>query len=691
VEWNSALHFCLITWFCLAEMEEERRICQGVLDGEGGWRAKQQENFKDLSTASSCSSTSASADDVQASGMRLVLDSVRALGTQTSSEDMSMDEAMSTSTDYQGENSEIDDKQQRIQQELLQAAIKNASELSARRDSFEQLHKQQQPPQTLPQPDHLRMLLTTYGINGPALEELLHALQHPNLSSDSALLQNGKNAGSMEGVLNSSPMSSASNIISPDSSRTSFGSSASLLEQETASAMLNFKRDSQQEQHPLANEDSNQMQIDAPVAPPAASSRLASIMSGLTPTSIAKTTSRMLGGRRKASSSNPTSSSSSVASDCARIVSDQTSSGRRRWTPDEDERLRQAVAMFGDKPWKDIAAVVGTRDNVQCLQRWRKSLKPGLRKGPWKPEEDEMLRAKYKEMQENPLLQWSWVASHIPGRNGKQCRERWQNFLDENIKKGGWTPEEDALLQKLHGELNGRWANIARQMPGRTENSVKVRFQSLKRMKDKKAKGGSPVASIKNKGAKRASGTPAELEDLVKTAGSGTCNKKRKSGTFDAEFRQNLGAALASTVANPNGYESAFALGSTAATPNRAKVSRKSAPANSESLQALQQMLNASHQHQHHSVAFNMPVVPDSASLSQISIGAEAMPPQGAASKRMVGRSNSFPSMETLNHSLGFVSHSSSSSGQSHQQELSEDTKSASIALTQLLQQNPQN
>ena len=45
-------------------------------------------------------------------------------------------------------------------------------------------------------------------------------------------------------------------------------------------------------------------------------------------------------------------------------------------------------------------------------------------------------------------------ASHLPGRIGKQCRERWFNHLDPDIKKGDWTPDEDAVLfetQRVRG------------------------------------------------------------------------------------------------------------------------------------------------------------------------------------------------------------------------------------------------
>ena len=30
---------------------------------------------------------------------------------------------------------------------------------------------------------------------------------------------------------------------------------------------------------------------------------------------------------------------------------------------------------------------------------------------------------------------WSIIASHLPGRIGKQCRERWHNHLNPDIRK----------------------------------------------------------------------------------------------------------------------------------------------------------------------------------------------------------------------------------------------------------------
>ena len=97
-------------------------------------------------------------------------------------------------------------------------------------------------------------------------------------------------------------------------------------------------------------------------------------------------------------------------------------------------------------------------------------------KGPWLPEEDELLR---KLVGEIGPKRWALIASNIPGRAGKQCRERWLNHLDTNVRKGEWTTEEDELLLATQHRVGNKWSEIARLLPGRAENAVKNRFNSL--------------------------------------------------------------------------------------------------------------------------------------------------------------------------------------------------------------------
>lgn len=113
-------------------------------------------------------------------------------------------------------------------------------------------------------------------------------------------------------------------------------------------------------------------------------------------------------------------------------------------------------------------------------------------KGPWTVEED----ARLKELVAEYGPRWSVVAEKLPGRIGKQCRERYLNHLDDKIKRGPWTPQEDAILWEAHNARGNRWCQIAKLLPGRPENAVKNRYTSLAHKKAKADSAKSKVGSL---------------------------------------------------------------------------------------------------------------------------------------------------------------------------------------------------
>lgn len=155
----------------------------------------------------------------------------------------------------------------------------------------------------------------------------------------------------------------------------------------------------------------------------------------------------------------------------------------KRWTKSQDAALRESVRLHGEKNWKAIAELVPGRNHAQCLQRWRKVLKPGLVKGHWSFEEDQVLE--YLVLQ--GCNNWGQIAERIPGRTPKQCRERWKNHLDPAINKGPYTEEEDRIIFTEQARLGNKWSQIAQLLKGRTEDSVKIRWKSLKQNPSKAA------------------------------------------------------------------------------------------------------------------------------------------------------------------------------------------------------------
>ena len=76
------------------------------------------------------------------------------------------------------------------------------------------------------------------------------------------------------------------------------------------------------------------------------------------------------------------------------------------------------------------------RNEIQRIHRWQKTIDPELLKGPWTEEEDDIV---IKLVADNGAQKWTHVAEHLPGRIGKQCRERWHNHLNPKIKKIPWS------------------------------------------------------------------------------------------------------------------------------------------------------------------------------------------------------------------------------------------------------------
>ncbi len=168
--------------------------------------------------------------------------------------------------------------------------------------------------------------------------------------------------------------------------------------------------------------------------------------------------------------------------------SDNTLSRRaKKWSQGEDSRLLEAVNKFGEGNWKKISEYVGTKSNTQCLQRYRRGLKP--KPGHFTHTEDEIIVKLVKEQlgeslgdlgdiyAESRKVDWNLVVKNgLPERSTRQVRDRWMSNLSPSLNKANFTKEEDDLIVNMQLQMGNAWSTIARSFPGRHQDAVKGRY-----------------------------------------------------------------------------------------------------------------------------------------------------------------------------------------------------------------------
>lgn len=152
------------------------------------------------------------------------------------------------------------------------------------------------------------------------------------------------------------------------------------------------------------------------------------------------------------------------------------------WSKDDDNALMDLMRKIkSPKSWDPIAKKFERGKSAREIHdRWTRYLKPGSRKGQWTDEEDQVVVETVQNSMEDPFTRWSDLAQRLPGRVGKQVRDRWVNHLNPAINHLPFSREDDLLLWNGHNVAGKRWVEISsKYFKGtRSENHIKNRWYS---------------------------------------------------------------------------------------------------------------------------------------------------------------------------------------------------------------------
>jgi hypothetical protein len=109
------------------------------------------------------------------------------------------------------------------------------------------------------------------------------------------------------------------------------------------------------------------------------------------------------------------------------------------------------------------------------LEMWRAehSTKAPVHRRRFTEEEDRKLRSLVETLGTGS---WEEIAEFLPRRSGRQCRDRYKNYLLDSLVNNPWTPAEDAIIIETYNQIGPRWVEIAKVLSGRSGNSVKNRW-----------------------------------------------------------------------------------------------------------------------------------------------------------------------------------------------------------------------
>jgi hypothetical protein len=80
---------------------------------------------------------------------------------------------------------------------------------------------------------------------------------------------------------------------------------------------------------------------------------------------------------------------------------------------------------------------------------------------------------------QSPVVFWDEIAKQMPGRNARQCRERWKHYVSVGCVTRPWAKAEDELLIEKERLLGPHWTNLTQFFYNRSDVQLKTRWVKL--------------------------------------------------------------------------------------------------------------------------------------------------------------------------------------------------------------------
>ncbi|KAJ1282535.1 hypothetical protein BS78_03G059900 [Paspalum vaginatum] len=104
-------------------------------------------------------------------------------------------------------------------------------------------------------------------------------------------------------------------------------------------------------------------------------------------------------------------------------------------------------------------------------------LRTTIKRRPWTGDEDARLQRLAKE---HGFHSWRRVASHLPGRSTKECRDRWRHCLARDVYHRPFTASDDDELVRLYVRHAGCWTDMSRAVYARTSRLLRHRWREIR-------------------------------------------------------------------------------------------------------------------------------------------------------------------------------------------------------------------